>query len=579
VLGAIGLFALLCYLVALSVRPLDANDLFWHLAAGEEILRTGAVPRADPFSFASGGVEWIDHEWLWQVAAVRVYAVPGDGVLREPAGAGLSLLILLGAGIVLSAYAIPLTRLLAQGVPAGAVVLLGLLAAEVGRERMMVRPESASLLMLSLLLALLEWRRPGAVRWLGLVTVGMVWANLHPAVLVAPLLTLLHGVGNGLETGSGGLRPRALGRVLGEGALVAAGTLVNPYGVHLWGVPLRLGGIVRNKTFFNPEWLPPPPLRFPLFFLALGLVVAACARILLRRRGAPLGSLAVALLLGALAAWQMRHMGLFAVAFLFAGGTLLRSLVPERAARRVLPARGLLGAVTITVLLMSVAQFLTTWAAGPSAKLDPGRFPVEACERIAREAPGVRLYNDVRFGGYLIWRFYPAQQVFIDGRNEVYPELLTRLGRIHTGETPYSEWRTLISGLGIGGAIVRYQETRKGVIYAPERPGEEPKRGYRAWSAYLFPPSEWALVYFDDSALVFMKRGGTGQAWIDRGEYAALNPEDGDYVLELAASDPAFDEKLRADLHRRMAQAPPSTRVHALLEALESRRAIVPSRN
>jgi hypothetical protein len=36
----------------------------------------------------------------------------------------------------------------------------------------------------------------------------------------------------------------------------------------------------------------------------------------------------------------------------------------------------------------------------------------------------------VAFGGYLVWRFFPPSQVFIDGRNELYAGLMTRMGRI-----------------------------------------------------------------------------------------------------------------------------------------------------
>src|SRR5205823_5847410 len=42
-----------------------------------------------------------------------------------------------------------------------------------------------------------------------------------------------------------------------------------------------------------------------------------------------------------------------------------------------------------------------------------------ASELSAGRWPG-RLYNDYSWGGYLIWRLWPARKVFIDGRAEVY---------------------------------------------------------------------------------------------------------------------------------------------------------------
>ena len=95
-LAAGGVIVVALYAGALAFHPLDAYDLFWHLATGRLVLQTHDVPRSDPFSFASdrgrheGGpagepgmtgsasdqaVAWIDHEWLWQVAAQKSYEV------------------------------------------------------------------------------------------------------------------------------------------------------------------------------------------------------------------------------------------------------------------------------------------------------------------------------------------------------------------------------------------------------------------------------------------------------------------------------------------------------------------------
>jgi hypothetical protein len=47
-------------------------------------------------------------------------------------------------------------------------------------------------------------------------------------------------------------------------------------------------------------------------------------------------------------------------------------------------------------------------------------FPRQACDFIESQGWSGRLYNEFDWGGYCIWRFYPRQQVFIDGRCEVY---------------------------------------------------------------------------------------------------------------------------------------------------------------
>ena len=44
-------------------------DLGWHLAAGDLIRDRGNVPVQDPWSFTSGGRQWYNLSWLWDVIA------------------------------------------------------------------------------------------------------------------------------------------------------------------------------------------------------------------------------------------------------------------------------------------------------------------------------------------------------------------------------------------------------------------------------------------------------------------------------------------------------------------------------
>jgi hypothetical protein len=597
---------------ALAIRPLNANDLFWHLGSGREILRTGAVPRTDPFSFASDPVPWVDHEWLWQAGAQKIYVSasggkPGSGNAQAPSGppeqTGSWALILSGAAIVAAAFALGARVMGREGAPPAAVALVGLLAAEAARERLMVRPETASLLFLALFLTVLPKARSAAARgsWrdalapgFALAAITTVWSNVHPASLLAPGIVALDAAGSrwgspGTPSTAEGMEAHAKRAPFGAwaacvalvGALAGAATLVNPYGWRLWTVPFKLSALVETKAFYNPEWLRPPPAVFPLFYAALALAVLAALASAARRRALPEGSLLVALALGALACRQMRHMGLFAMALLFAGAAVARALSgPEAAPIARALSRPLVSAAAIGGVLLSAALALVS--GGREALADPldrGRFPVTACERIAREAPGLTLFNDVQFGGYLIWRFHPPGRVFIDGRNELYESLLTRLGRIQTGEVPHEEWKRLLSEKGVDGALVKDKGEGGMVTFRllPSSPGEGPRTVRRAFSAVYFPIAEWALVWFDDTAMVFVRRGGAGESWRAKGEYRVLNPEDASFVLDKAAHDSAFAALAIEEATRRVNEAPRCTKAEWLLSALRDAARAVPT--
>ena len=65
-------FACLYYL-ANAPFLLGHYDLGWHLAAGDLIRDRGSIPFQDPWSFTSGGKQWFNLSWLWDVIASVIF--------------------------------------------------------------------------------------------------------------------------------------------------------------------------------------------------------------------------------------------------------------------------------------------------------------------------------------------------------------------------------------------------------------------------------------------------------------------------------------------------------------------------
>src|SRR6476620_10333171 len=84
---------------AAGLTPIADGDVFWHLAAGRQIVSSGAVPQVDAFSSGAAGRPWIDVHWLCQLG---VYALERAGGLYALVAAkcvliGLGALLLLRA--------------------------------------------------------------------------------------------------------------------------------------------------------------------------------------------------------------------------------------------------------------------------------------------------------------------------------------------------------------------------------------------------------------------------------------------------------------------------------------------------
>src|SRR5688500_531561 len=58
---------------ALGLTPSADGDIWWHLAAGREMVARGGVLLSDPFSVSAAGRGWVDVHWLFQLGAYTIH--------------------------------------------------------------------------------------------------------------------------------------------------------------------------------------------------------------------------------------------------------------------------------------------------------------------------------------------------------------------------------------------------------------------------------------------------------------------------------------------------------------------------
>ncbi|MBI5478921.1 MAG: tetratricopeptide repeat protein [Deltaproteobacteria bacterium] len=589
---AIALGAFVVSLAALlAVFRLWDWDVWFHLAYGREVLAQRALPRVDPFTLASAGSSCLNGEWLFGVLlhlVERAGGIPGVTLFKALIVAATFLLLFLDARGPRRA-----------AVAATLAVGLALVAA---RGRFYERPEIFMLLFVALEVALLDrfLRRGGRGIWL-LPLVQLAWVNLHPSAVLGPALIaaflsgslLLAGLGRlagtapagaatrrragvlaavlALVTGASGLNPTGfkhltavvdyvapslLGRTAATSPAVAAGDVARHYIAEL--KPLQLGDL---KTAFGALLL--------LTALALFVWLASRARRVARREGAAPGA---ARLVAALDLDLVRvPLAAFAVAqalkanrFVALAAVLLAPLAarlfaaawagrPHWPARRTAAAAALVAAALVGLGAVELARspFM------PGLGVHPSHFPDRATQWML--ATGVKgpLLNTLHFGGFLEWAAYRRIQPVLDGRGCFAPELLEPFVQAQVSPPHFAQVEARFAPQ----AAIFYYPTLD-----PSLAG-----ALGALAVDRIPPG-WALVYWDDAAMVLVREDGPNAAIARRHALRSLQPIRDYYVpIQERLADPATLAAVTVDAERASAAAPHALRPALLVARLAGR--------
>jgi tetratricopeptide (TPR) repeat protein len=478
--------------LAFALHRLDAFDVWFHLAAARLMLETGAWPAVNTLAFTAPDHPWVDIQWLFQLLLYGAFALGG--------AAGCTLL---AAGLALATAGVLWGSARRELPPAAAACLLAV-AVVVASPRLVPRPELVSFLLLAVYLRLLDAHpRCGRALWL-LVPLQVLWTNAHGLFPIgvalvgcywaaATLAFLPLPAGWRAASGLDGRAWRRLGLVL---LAVAAACLLNPWGLDGARFPLELltkatGGSIFSLRIGELR----PPLEgggHLLGWLWAALVAATALSFAANVRRWHLGRLLAVAGLAALSARATRNTALFAWAAVPAlaanAGALLAARDPRfsgrlrrGAASTVAVALALLVAVVATNHLSRLLDGRRELGLGVAT----ARFPTEAVSFAEEVGIGGRPFNCLAVGGYLAWRRFPAERVFIDGRLEAYPESVFR-----------AYFRALDDPKVWGRIVELYRPDY--VLLAHAWPNRRPL------AAYLAAGHGWRIVYYDAYASLFL---------------------------------------------------------------------------
>jgi hypothetical protein len=469
--------------------PISDGDIFWHLTAGREILRTLSVPHADPFAFTAQAWQWIDLHWLYQVCMQGVAQAAGLwGVLAVNSvlfGAAASILFSVAAG------------------PGRAWVSVPLWIAALFEVRYLAphRPIVFSLLLFSLFIQCLEkFSRTGKVRFLLiLLPLQIVWVNCQPLFVLGPVMYVAWFAGEWVDsrlnlltrTGKIAWRP-----IIAIGISLLIAGLVNPYGIKAYGLAATLfqriapgqAGLFSVNIPENAPLLRMIGTPEARYVYATGIITAfALLFAVMRARSLRWSFVVIALTMLFLSFCAQRNI----VLYFFAALPLISSLLPGP----IRQAKGVRSnAVTVIMVIplffFTVAAVVTHGSmlasirsAGPVA---PFSFPIGSAAYLQRHALKGNLFNADRYGGYFLWKLYPEKKVFIDTRYAIRPQsFLAEYLAILDDPTLFEKVRERFGITAVAVPVARYSR-------------------YSTLSRTLWSDPDWRLVWCDGAEALFV---------------------------------------------------------------------------
>ncbi len=492
------LFAALFLIFSIATAEIHSFDVFWQLQSGRYIVQTKSFIYQDIFTLAAEAPRF-EHCWLHDVILYLAYLIGGYTSLSVLKG-----LVLGGTALVLVAAA------WVRGAAWPSILLL-LTPFLLSRGGWLARPQIWTFLLFAVFVLILERHRKSGGREIFLLFPLMIlWVNLHAgAILAVPILVAyLVGEGGSLAIKWSTLPAGAYKKIWIAGGLVLLAFLFTPYTGEFFDTlfsahKLGAGGVDaagRSLTpitqMFNMDWRPTTFANDPYFYYAMA--VAGVLMLLGWRRL----SLTDLCLMGGLALMGLklsRH-----TSFFFLGMVAILPIYADAVAegltarfqnrfRQILRGIATIGAAAIFVYFALPAY--ETYGLFRTG-LRSWHYPMEAAEFVREHQLPPNMYNTYDWGGYLAWILYPEYQVFWDGRQDS-PEMFNYGWRIMSG---HPGWEGVLDKFGVKTIVSKACTVDSGQHYP--------------LLDQLRESSQWALVFADESSLVFVRRDAVEENWL-----------------------------------------------------------------
>jgi tetratricopeptide (TPR) repeat protein len=503
-----GIFLLCVFLLAITRTT--AFDTWLHLSFGRLIWNLRGLPSTEPFVLSMAGKPFSYSSWLFGVTlygAYRFFGIYGIVLLKALSAATLFLILLRDSS----------SRQRQNFLAVTILIVVALLM----RPRFVERPESFFMIFLAFsIFSLNAFIKENRKYLYGLPVVHCLWANSHSSInaMVVPFLAVLVGGWFQIFLAKRGFertpQPTAK-QLITVGAVFIASlgaALISPYGINQFTFATQFlhTDVFKQEIF---ELLPPTWNLCPWYYFLAGATILS---FILSFRKFSFIDLFLVLPFLYLSTTAVRFIYIFAVV---AAPVLVKNLYlfletlphgPGKAASG--PTKRhwatALSVLAWMVLCTSIGIFgevpLQPVKVKSGFGFDLSQLPEGALSYMDRNGIQGPLFNSFAWGQYIEWRDFPKRTPLTDGRAYMPEELQESLTMPRDPEGLHEKY-------GIESFLIYFA------------PASTDTLNYNYDHDILNDPN-LALVYFDNSSLIYLRRGDGYDPVIARDEYHFIKP-------------------------------------------------------
>lgn len=454
------------------------SDLGRHLTLGNYILEYRVIPTNDLFSHTLTGESRPPYEWLSQV----VFEIANRSL-------GLDGVILLTAFILSAVIFLLYQHTFNRSQSALISLLVVLLATAATSIHWLPRPHIITFLLLVIWIHNLEELRAGKpIKIYVFPLIMLFWANLHGGFIFGFLALAAYAAGWSWDR----LRKQATNETgknyLLIGLTSLAVSIITPDLWHNWEA------VLNNRSAFildrTVETMPPnlsDPSNAPLvILLALSVIF-----FIVNRRAASASHVILLGGFGVLALMMTRNIPLFAIICAPTLAEWISSTTnqlpklknfDERFINLATPRRSF--PLSTIAVVLAIGFFTYNHAQERQIyQFNPQVFPVRAADWLEENPVEGKMFNEFNWGGYLLYRLWPRELVFVDSQSDFYGEPLMR--DYETIMLAKNNWRSLLDQYQINWAII---------------PANAPL------AIQLQQKTDWITLYEDSTAIILRRK-------------------------------------------------------------------------